>query len=102
MDILDNPGLRGRAFVDAVASFGDTLEDGLCLNARGRAFVDILENPGLGGRAFVDALASLGNKLGDGPTRGQLGTNMNQHERTLPSWGQLGANSDQLGLTWAT
>ena len=59
-------GLRGRAFVDALASLGDILEDGLCRNARGRAFADILENPGLRGKAFVDALASLGDTLKDG------------------------------------
>ena len=44
MDILENPGLRGRAFVD------------------------ILENLSLRGRAFVDALASLGDTLEDGPS----------------------------------
>ena len=66
--ILENQGLRGRAFVDALASLGDTLGDGLRRTAWGRAFVDILENPGLRGRAFVDALASLGDTLEDGPS----------------------------------
>ena len=89
MDILDNPSLKGRAFVDALASFGDTLEDGLCLNARGRAFVDILENPGLRGRAFVDTLASLGDTVRDGPSWTRPGAikieskKIEQPERTI-------------------
>ena len=79
MDILENPGLRGKAFVD------------------------ILENPGLRGRAFVETLASFGDTFEDGSSWGQLGANMRQHG---PTWGYLGANLgpiranlDQLGQT---
>ena len=70
--IMENPGLRGRAFVDALASLGDMLEDGPRRNTRGRAFVDILQNPSLRGRAFVDALASLGAILENWPSWAQL------------------------------
>ena len=59
MDTWENPRLRGRAFVDALASLGDTLEDGLCANACSKALLDILDNASIEGRAFVDALECL-------------------------------------------
>ena len=69
MDTLENPSLRGRAFVDTLASFGNALG----------SLEDALEEPGtpwggpggsLGGLGdalggFGHALESLGNALGD-------------------------------------
>ena len=67
-------------------------------NAEGRAFVDTLENTSLRGRAFVDAVSSLGDTLENGPSRGQLGSNMDQHG---PTWGHLGAILGPLRQSWA-
>ena len=97
MDTLENPGLRGRAFVDALARLGDALESlADALGSLGEAFGSLgnaLESLGdaSGGRLDVLKLVGRANmrQLGAnfGPTSGQLGGNMSQHE---PTWAKLG------------
>ena len=108
MDILENPGLRGRAFVDTSASLGDTLEDGPSREQLGT-------NNGQHRITWGHLGANLGptginlDQLGPtwanlGPTWGQLGPTW---ANMAPLWTQLGvhlgptwANLDQLGPIW--
>ena len=94
MDILENPGLRGRAFVDTLASLGDTLEDGPSWGQLGA-------NMGQHGPAWGHLGANLGPTWANldqlGPTWANLGPTWDQLGAHLgPTWGNLG----QLGATW--
>ena len=95
METLANPGLRGRAFVDALSSLGDAW------GSRGHA-TGALETPrGRFGRSLGtpwEAIWGLPRSPGrfgvsqtgqHGSSEGQLGDNMNQHE---PTKSQHGAN----------
>ena len=106
MDILENPGLRGRAFVDALASLGDTLEDGPSWGQLGANMSQLEPTWGHIGANLGPTWANL-DQLGPtcanlGPTWGPTWLNMGQHGAKLgPRWGSLGANLGQLGSTWA-
>ena len=100
MDILENESLRGRAFVDALLSLGETLEDGPSLSQLaanmsqhgptwshlGAHLVRTWANLGQLEPTWVN-MRQLGVNLG--PTYGQLGANLDPHGPTL---GQLGHN----------
>ena len=107
VDGLKNMRFPGRAFVDALASLGDTLEDepswghlGANMRQHGPTWGHLGANLGPTW-ANLDQLGQHGPTWGQlglnlGPTwanMGQLGTNLG------PTWGSLGANLGQLGPT---
>ena len=108
MDILENLSLRGKAFVNALASFGDTVKDGPSWGQLGANMSQLgaILGPTWGQRDQVGPTWANMRQLGAnlGPTWDPLGAilgatwpNMGQHEANLePTWGSLGANSGQL------
>ena len=100
MNILENESLRGRAFVDALVSLGETLEDGPSLSQLAANMSQYGPTWSHFGAHLVRTWANLGQleptwvnmrQLGVnlGPTYGQLGANLDPHGPTL---GQLGHN----------
>ena len=83
MDIWENLGLRGRAFVNTLASLGDTLEDGPSWGTLGANMGQLGAILGLTWGQLGPTWGNLGQH---GPFWGQPGTHME------PTWAQLEAN----------